>query len=156
MEKQSWPTLSGPKGFSLIELLVVVAIIGFLSAIGMAVYADVQARSRDAKRKADIDSIAKVLEIHKTDEADYQSLDLTWFGSSEGLPTTDPKGKPYCLSTSATSDPLSTWVACSDISASWVPVDAGVPAAGATSWRVCTFLENPAPTGEVYCRYSVQ
>lgn len=161
MKKQSWPTLSGPKGFSLIELLVVVAIIGFLSAIGMAVYADVQAKGRDAKRKADVDSIAKVIEIHKTDVGGYQPLDLTWFGSSNGIPLADPKGKLYCIQSNSTNTPItnagsSGWSDTACPSGYEAVAASSTPTSGDNVWKVCTLLEKPIDGSYVYCRYSVQ
>lgn len=51
-------------GFTLIELLVVISIIAVLSVVGMVVFTGVQKNARDARRKADIDSIANALEAH--------------------------------------------------------------------------------------------
>jgi prepilin-type N-terminal cleavage/methylation domain-containing protein len=42
------------KGFSLLELLVVIGIIAILLAIGAASYSTVQRKSRDAKRRGDL------------------------------------------------------------------------------------------------------
>jgi len=55
------------KGFTLIELLVVISIIGIL--IGLSVFGLQGARvtSRDAKRKADLESIRSGIEIYKSD-----------------------------------------------------------------------------------------
>ncbi len=148
-------------GFSLIDLMVVVAIIGFLTAIGMTVYADVQAKGRDAKRKADIDSLAKVLEIHRTDSGGYSTLQATWFGSSTGVPTTDPKGYSYCINSDSTVTTIDDAT-----SANWdtstkecktpylnVSTVTGAKPSGNTQWKICTLLEYPVG---VYCRYSVQ
>ncbi len=55
------------KGFTLIELLVVIAIIAILSVIGFTVFTNVQKGARDAKRRSDIDAIAKALEVHYKD-----------------------------------------------------------------------------------------
>ena len=51
-------------GFTLIELLVVISIIAVLSVIGMVVFSGVQKGARDAKRRGDVDAIAKALELH--------------------------------------------------------------------------------------------
>lgn len=51
-------------GFTLIELMVVVAIIGVLMAAGIVAFSGAQKNARDAKRKADVDAIAKAVEVY--------------------------------------------------------------------------------------------
>ena len=50
------------RGFTLIELIIVVAIIAILSTIGLTVYSGIQRGARDAKRQSDIQEIQKALE----------------------------------------------------------------------------------------------
>lgn len=59
------------RGFTLIELLVVLAIIGILSSIIVVAYNGVQERSRDAKRKSDLQAIANGLGLYYTDNKAY-------------------------------------------------------------------------------------
>ena len=49
------------RGFTLVELLVVVAVLGILTTIAMTVYANVQARSRVAKAQADTRTMAEAV-----------------------------------------------------------------------------------------------
>jgi len=49
-------------GFTLIELMVVIAIIGLLMAAGLVSYTNAQKNARDAKRTADNDSVAQAEE----------------------------------------------------------------------------------------------
>lgn len=54
-------------GFTLIELLVVIAIIGILATFIVASFSNAQEKSRDARRKSDLDAIKKALELAKSD-----------------------------------------------------------------------------------------
>jgi len=51
------------KGFTLIELLVVIAIIGLLSTIAVVALNSARAKSRDAKRVADVKQMQTALEL---------------------------------------------------------------------------------------------
>lgn len=82
------------KGFTLVELLIVVAIIAILAAIGFAVLGNQSGSARDAKRKADIDQIAKAYEVHYNLETGvYKPLTNADFTS--GTIPEDPKKTKY-------------------------------------------------------------
>ncbi len=59
------------KGFTLIELLVVIAIIGLLSTLAVVALNTARAKSRDAKRVADVKQIQTALELYSGDESGY-------------------------------------------------------------------------------------
>jgi len=56
--------LGNQRGFTLIELMIVVAIIGILAAIDIPMYANVQTRARVAKGQADLRTLASAVSIY--------------------------------------------------------------------------------------------
>jgi general secretion pathway protein G len=88
--------LNSRRGFTFVELLVVVTIIVLLSAIGLASYSQVNKKARDSKRKSDLEQIRTALEIYRTDQGSYPasgagdgSLDLSCTTGSETLKSSD-------------------------------------------------------------------
>ena len=59
------------QGFTLIELLVVIAIIGLLSTLSIVALNQARARSRDARRLADVKQIQTALEMYYNDNYSY-------------------------------------------------------------------------------------
>src|SRR5664279_2011708 len=59
------------KGFTIVELLIVIVIIGILAAIVIVAYNGVQARARDTARKSDLAQLAKAIQLYHVDNGDY-------------------------------------------------------------------------------------
>jgi len=59
------------KGFTLVELLVTMAILGILATVGFGQYRTSQKKGRDVQRKADLDNIARGLELYYNDHNAY-------------------------------------------------------------------------------------
>lgn len=87
------------KGFTLIELMVVVAIIGILSAIVVSNFASARAQSRDAKRLSDVSQLQLALEHYFDINNSYPAAlsQLTAGGTTEYINTvpTDSNGASY-------------------------------------------------------------
>jgi len=58
-------------GFTLVELLVVMAILGILSSIAFGQYRNSQKKARDAQRQSDLSNIARALEMYYNDNGTY-------------------------------------------------------------------------------------
>src|SRR3989344_4693644 len=65
------------KGFTLIELMVVVAIIAILSVIGISIYINLQKGVRDGIRRTEINGLAKSIEISKDPTASKYVYTIT-------------------------------------------------------------------------------
>lgn len=58
-------------GFTLIELMIVIAIISMVAALGVANYQTSLKKARDAHRKTDLQQIRSALEIYRADIGSY-------------------------------------------------------------------------------------
>lgn len=101
MKKFLPKTKNNTEGFTLVELLVVISIIAILSVVGITIFSSTQKTARDAKRKADIESISKVLEVNYNSStgAYPTTLDCTKFASG-GCPQ-DPVNSGTSVYTNA-------------------------------------------------------
>jgi type IV pilus assembly protein PilA len=76
------------EGFTLIELMIVIAIIGILAAIAIPQFSAYRMRSFNAAAEADIRNAATAQEAYYVDHQTYNPNPLALIGSQYGLFTT--------------------------------------------------------------------
>lgn len=92
-------------GFTFVELLVVITIIGVIFASGIVAYTSITTKSRDTRRRADLEAIRQSLEMCRSLTGNYPTAiyddgGLSCSVSGPVLMTvvpTDPKPSSSCL-----------------------------------------------------------
>ncbi len=86
--------IKNTRGFTLVEVLIVIGVIAVLAGITVIAYNGTQERARDAKRKTDIASIAKAMELYYDDNGRYPpatgstAINASWAASIDPSWTT--------------------------------------------------------------------
>lgn len=131
----------GQKGFTLLELLIVIVIIGILAVLIIPNLASGPARGRDSQRKSDLRNIKTALESYYNDNSSYPAA-ASWETDLQG-------GPPYMKD--VPEDPKT------QADYTYTPAPAGGPY---TSYTLQTTLENTsdkeAGAGGVYQVTSAQ
>ena len=94
--------LKGQKGFTLIELMIVVAIIGILAAIAIPNFLQYQLKSRQAEAKTNLGAIRTSLTAFQAERGCYVGV-TTW--PTTNVPAVNVKNVPTAWSTAATPVP---------------------------------------------------
>lgn len=128
------------KGFTLLELLVVVSIIGLILAMGTVAFMTAQQRGRDSKRRADMQAIQKGFEQYHASNGSYGTCATMATADflPGGLPSDPRPANSYVCTGSVT-----TYCACAELE------DAG---SGNSLDSACDF----DPSGDYYCVSALQ
>ncbi len=62
-------------GFTIVELLIVIVVIGILAALVVVTYNGIQQKARDTERKTDINALHGQLEAYQAQNGKYPTLD---------------------------------------------------------------------------------
>lgn len=63
------------KGFTIVELLIVIVVIGILALLVITTYGGIQAKARNSKRQADLQAVATQIEAYYSQNQHYPSLE---------------------------------------------------------------------------------
>ncbi|MBI2029451.1 prepilin-type N-terminal cleavage/methylation domain-containing protein [Candidatus Gottesmanbacteria bacterium] len=97
-------------GFTLIELIVVMAIIAILAAAGLSSFTSTQKKGRDGRRKADLTQVSRSLEFYYNDHGQYPISNNGLIAACGGTCDGDCSwgGGPMCSPTNAATVYLQT------------------------------------------------
>lgn len=93
------------RGFTIVELLIVIVVIGILAALVIVTYNGIQQKARDTERKTDVNALHGQLEAYQAQNGKYPTLanvnDATFRSTNmKGLDAAalqDPKGTAQTL-----------------------------------------------------------
>lgn len=124
-------TLSLSKGFTLLEMLIVLGIIATLIAIASISYSTAQKKSRDSRRKGDLKTVQQAFEQY------YSICGYSYPVINSGLvPTIGCFSSGAILMPTAASDPRTS-----------TPYP--MPTSSASEYQICAVLEAESPSN--YC-----
>lgn len=103
------------QGFTIVELLIVIVVIGILAALVITTFTGIQKKARDTERQTDIKAVHGQVEAYYAQNGRYPTLtdinDSTWRTTNmKGLDAEalkDPKGSSATLAASAAANTYS-------------------------------------------------
>lgn len=104
------------RGFTIVELLVVIVVTAILATMTVAAYGGVQARSRDSVRIATVNKLAKGIEMYYLDNGRYPAIQDG--GGIEGTCGSQTDNWGWCDRTKALSDALAPYMVVDPVSLS--------------------------------------
>lgn len=70
-------SVSKERGFTIIELLVVIVVIAILAAISIVSYSGIQQRARDSQRLSDMNTISTALKLYAAEKGSFPEVSST-------------------------------------------------------------------------------
>ena len=141
--------LKGQQGFTLIELMIVVAIIGILAAIAIPNFLQYQLKSRQSEAKTNLGAIRTSLTAFQAERGCYIGVPV-W--PTTNTPVVNTKSTPTAWSTAATPVPGGILTYCQAVGGTFTApatasfMDIGFVATGSVLYNYGTI---PVPTGGV-------
>lgn len=73
------------QGFTLLEILVAIAIILVVTAVGVVSYTTINKKARDSRRTSDMQQIRQALEMYRSDNGFYPPVNTSGFDTTANL-----------------------------------------------------------------------
>lgn len=93
--------ISSNKGFTLVELLVVLVIIGILAAIGISSFTGFRNNAKSARAMGEIKELERGIIAHVLEKGAYPAV-ATWLTDINREGILDPWGQPYVYAVAGT------------------------------------------------------
>ncbi len=140
----------GKRGFTLIELMIVVAIIGILAAIAIPKFAELIRKSNEGASKGNLGAIRSALSIYYGDMEGQYPTDMTSLTVSGKYLSSIPKAKaPNYHTDTATASQASATLSVTD-GGGWAYVNGPGDANFGTLWVNCTHTDTKGSVWTVY------
>ena len=142
------------KGFTIVELLIVIVVIGILATLVIVTFTGIQQKARDSKRKTDIGAVQAALESYYSSNNTYPTLadlnDSTWRTTNmKGFDPSalqDPKGNAQTLAGTASATQYGYVVSAGSISTPTTCVDTAGASNPCTNFKISAILESDSST----------
>lgn len=144
-------SLKSQKGFTIIELLIVIAIIAILAGLVLNNFQGAQAKARDTQRVTDVNNIhSKLEEYYNENNAYPQTFTAATFPGIDAESLKDPDGNSVVINAAVADATAAAAVADPDTTneylyISW-PTGCTNAANDCTGYLLQTFVEKPSST----------
>ncbi len=117
------------KGFTIVELLIVIVVIAILAAVTVVAYTGMRARAEEAKFEADVKSIATILGMENSTEGRYPSS-LSAANNNKGIPSIEGVAYEYSYQSATNRYCLTAYNTLGSVANYFISSDNTVPKKG--------------------------